>query len=482
MGTVDGLRAEVEDCCGYTLHWRGVEAGASVVDTYGYDVAYASTVDAANRALAAWFSTSPPLELDFDGSDLTDNAKVTMTALSGAWQIVRGGSNKLLRFSVPFASGTLSVDAPGLGIHGASFALTGVAVTVEVQLGWFSSPGSGPADASPGGGAASALALNMAVRGSGAGDTTPGAVTTIGVSDPSGQLSSVGTAVLEEVFADVLIAHRADVSHVFTTIVPAPAGADAWLTPTAWDYFYQEPDQGPAVLCVLTILGGRDLPVIPAFDTSVLSTEADTFAIVSGLQFLRHGVLPVLPCAFGGGSFALQPTSGTTATIVNQGAIPTRTTSWGADTYYPHIDSYSLSIVGSNLVTTVQGRCDITGLADAYITFGGTKQASTSYSASTGSLTTGSPSGQIDSSKHIPWYDWVFGVLSGGVGVAIIDSVISVVTDTVTSSVSDAVSTSVDASISSTVLKVCDWAGPSTSPVAGGLSGALWLAASASGH
>ncbi|MCA5894860.1 TULIP family P47-like protein [Isoptericola sp. NEAU-Y5] len=450
-----------------------------MVDTYGFDAAYASTVDTANRALDTWFGKQPPLRLHYDGSDTADQAKIALSSACRPWQIVRGGSNKLLRFAVPLASGTLEVEAPSQGIDHASFDLGGVSVVVEVQLGWFPH-GPEQTAAGSGGGTARALALNLSTRGAGVGDSTPGAVTTVSVSDPGNKLSELGSAVLAEVFPDVLIAHRADVGHVFATLVPVPDGADAWMNPTAWDYFYQESSQGPAVLCVLTVVTGRTLPATSAFDASVLVAGADRFAVVSGLQLLTHGLLPALPKAFGGGTFAVTPTSDTTATIVNVGPVRTRTTSWGADTYYPHIDSYALSIDGSDVVTAVQGRCDITGLADAYITFSGTKTAAMSYSPDTGALSTGSPSGRIDSSKHIPWYDWVFGALSGGIGIAIIDGVISAVTDTVTASVADAVSTSLDASIASTALAVCDWAGPRTDPTAGGLSGALWLAGTVS--
>lgn len=445
------------------------------MDTYGYDVAFARTTAAANAALAAWFSSSPPVRLDYSGSDTADNATITLTAVSGPWQIVPGGSNQLLRFSIPIASGSLLVEAPNF--HEQTPQLQGVSVTVEIQLGWIDHAAGGAAQPS-GTGSASSLVLNMGARATGVGDAAPGAVATISVDDPAGVLSPVASAVLEEVFADVLIAHRADVSQVFATIVPPPQGTDAWLTPTAWDYYYQEPEQGPAVLCVLITLAGRAQPTTPSFDPTVLATAADTYVVVSELQFLQNAMLPALPAAFGGGTFALQPSGPTTATIVNQGSIPTKTTSWGADTYSPHIDGYSLSIDGSNLVTSVQGGCDITGLAGASVSFSGTKTASTSYDPTTGALSAATPTGQIDSSKHIPWYDWVFGVLSGGVGIAIIDGVIAAVTDTITTSVGSAVSATVDASITSTVLTVCDWAGPSTKPVAGGLSGALWLAAS----
>lgn len=444
-----------------------------MTDAYQYDLAFACTLDAVNKQLTAGFA-----HLDatchYSGADSTEKATVAVDATFAPWVMTTGGSNKLLRFSVPFASGSFTIDCPSLGLDNKHYDLSGVAVEVEVQLGWL---GNG-STSSDGTGSNTQLAFNLTTKGTHLGDTTAGAVTPVSVTDPQGHLDSVASAVFEDVIADVLIANKSKINFVFATINPAPPGAQSWLAPKRWNYYYQQPASGPAVLCVLSVLTDRELPSTPAFDSSVLSQPGDVFMILSKAQFLEHGVLPGLKTAYGSNDFAITTMFGMPM-IHNTANISTKTASWGADTYYPYLESIVLAVDGSSVTTSISGRCDITGLANAYVTFSGTKSAASTYTPGTGVLSFAKPSGKIDTARHIPWYDWVLGALSGGVGIAIIDSVMAAVTSTVTDAVGDAVSSTGDAALGKLAINTCSWAGSSVTPTAGGLSGAFWMTGTA---
>lgn len=445
-----------------------------MVDTYGFDVAFACTLEAINAQLRANLSRTD-LTVTYSGQDSTDRATVTLNGKWEPWQMIAGGSNRLLRFSVPFKSGTLVIDCPAIGKSNATYQLDQVSVQVELQLAWLDDGGA----TGTGSGANNKLVFSLVSKGMSTGDTTSGAVSPYGVTDPANHLDELAHEILEDVIADVLIANRNKTSHIFATIETNSQEDAPWLTPIRWDYFYQQPDSGAPVLCVLAVLSDRPLPTA-AFDSSVLAAGGNTFIVVSNLMFLTHGVLPGLPAVYGGGTFAVEKSSDSTGSIVNQGSINTATTSWGADTYYPHIDSFSLSISGSNVITRIAGACDITGLAGAYITFSGTETATSNYSPNSQLLTFGAPTGSITSEKHIAWYDYLFGALSGGLGLVIIDTVITAVTATVTDGVGKAVQQTGTTALGGLVVSMCKWSGSNTTQIAGGLSSAFWIAGNSS--
>jgi hypothetical protein len=439
------------------------------MDTYGYDLVFASTLDCVNKQLAAAFA-GMDASFSYDGTDSTTSAVIAVKGKWGAWALTKGGSNKLLRFRLPIASGSMRISCAALGLDNVENDLAGVTVEVELQLGWLG----GGSSSARGSGGNTNLVFSLVTRGAKAGDTTVGAVTAVSLDDPSGRLTLVARSVLVDVIADILIANRAKVNYVFAQLNPVPPSSESWLSPVRWDYFYQESQSGPAVLCVLSVLTDRELPP-PAFDSSVLSPDSDAFLILSNETFLRHAVMPGLPAAYNGAQFTYQAIDQTHGQVVNNGHINTKTTSWGADTYYPYIDSFTLVVDGSVVRTTLSGRCDITGLSGAYITFSGSGAATCSYDPSTQAISFSAPTANIDSEKHIPWYDWVLGALSGGVGIAIIDGVIAAVTDSVRDGIAGAVQTTAASGLGIVTASTCTWGGKRLTPIAGGLAGCFWI-------
>ncbi len=443
------------------------------METYGYDIVFACTIDSVNAELALAFEKMDT-SCSWSGNDSKDQATVNVNAKLGPWQMVKGGSNKLLRFNIPFESGKMLIDCPVLGLKEKEYPLDSCSVEVEISLGWL---GTGNV-ATSGSGSNTQLVFNMQNKGSKPGDKTDGAISVVTYSDTKKHLDQIGAAVLQDIIVELLLANKSKINYVFAQINPVPPSAASWLAPKKWDYFYQEPKSGPAVLCILSVLSEKAMP-IPAFDSSVLSDDCDVFMILSPEQFLKNAVLPGLAASYGNGAtaanFVYKTLGGTNGYIMNNGHIPTKTASWGADTYHPYITNLAIAIDGSNLTTKIVGDCDITGLAGASISFDGTGKSTSNYDPSGQKITFGNPTTYINHQKHIPWYDWVLGALSGGVGIAIIDAVIASVTSTVGQSVEDSVKSTTSSGISNDSVNTCNWFDKKMTQKAGGLSGSFWL-------
>lgn len=89
------------------------------METYGWDTVFATTIDHANKALAASHDKLlPTFNFSMDGYQI-DGA-------FGRWQIVPGGAGKLLHLELPIESGKM-IDRSGK-----SFDVSGISVVVEV--------------------------------------------------------------------------------------------------------------------------------------------------------------------------------------------------------------------------------------------------------------------------------------------------------------------------------------------------------------
>ena len=308
------------------------------------------------------------------------------------------------------------------------------------------------------------------------GDTSPGAVFPITYTDPNKHLDFESGAILMESIPHLLIANKDKINYIFAKLNIPPPETASWLTPQKWDYFYQEPHDGPGVLCILSVLSDKTLPP-PAFDTRVLSEDSDTFMILSQEQFLLHAIKPGLPSVYrvSAANFVYKTLGGTNGEILNNGAIPTETTTWGLTTYYPEITSFKLRIEGSDLTTSIGGDCKITGLKGASITFDGIGKSSCTYDPSTQKILFGSPQVKINHQQHIPWYHYVWGIFLGLLPLAGIDVIIKLVSDAVGNSIAQSSQTALSAGLTIDPINTCEWAGQKMKPIAGGLMGCFWL-------
>lgn len=429
--------------------------------SFGYDLSYACTIDKINSQFVDYFEQTK-VTMEYDGVDSVTQIPITLNCELGPWEIVKGGTSRILFVNIPIKSGSFNVGSSPSD-------LSTVSVIVAMQLDWVG-PGSVPAI---GEGSNTELVFDMREAGELESDPAPGQVSVRSVSDPNDHLSKIAKTIFITEFATILVANQDKVSTVLAQIDTIPPNSAGWMTPKKWDYQYVEPGSGIAVLAILSVFTDRNLPPQPGFDTSVLAKGSDFFLILSAQQVLQNLIEPSLPEAFGEGTtasdFTYYPTDGEsvqeTGYIQNTTEISTDTASWGLDTYYPKLSLYNITVSSADVQTKFEGHCNITGLANAYINYEGLSKTTGSFDSSTKSITFRPQSTTINAEKHIPWYDWL-----GGPFIAVI---IVAITNKVEENVKEAVSKSipmVTADVSNTV----KWMGTTSVVNDGGLSDAIW--------
>ena len=99
--------------------------------TYGYDYCYALSIAEVNKILTAEMA-GMDLEIAYTTVDPDSGSTINIQGKLSPWQIVKGGSNKLINFNVPIAQGFLSLE--GGAITG-SYDLSNVTVEIQMNLG-----------------------------------------------------------------------------------------------------------------------------------------------------------------------------------------------------------------------------------------------------------------------------------------------------------------------------------------------------------
>lgn len=429
--------------------------------SFGYDLAYACTIDKINSQFVDYFNNTK-VTMTYEGVDSTTQSPITLNCEMGPWEIVKGGSNRVLFVNMPIKSGTFTVSS-------SSYDLSTVSVIVAMQLGWV---GSGSVSAA-GEGDNTNLVFDMQEPGEVGSDPDSGQVSVRSVSDPNEHLTELAETIFSTEFATILISNQSNVSAILAQIETTPPNSAEWMKPMKWDYQYVEPSSGIAVLAILSVFTDRDLPPQTGFDTNILVEGHDFYVILSQPQVLQNLIQPGLPEAFGSGTsasdFAYHPTDGEsvpeTGYIQNTNEISTDTAKWAATTYYPKLSLYKITISSADVQTKFEGHCDITGLANAYITYDGLSTTTGSFDSSSHSITFSTPSTSINSQKHIPWYDWLGGI--------VIDPIIIAITNQVEDNVKEAVSNSIP-TVTAEVTNTVKWMGTTAVANDGGLEDAIW--------
>jgi len=282
--------------------------------------------------------------------------------------------------------------------------------------------------------------------------------------DPSGQAASIISQWLGEVF----VANADKISFVFATIILNPQGM-AWLSPKATSLsYFQSTDGKTQALGIQSLTQASWGPsgLATAIDPSLLNGQQGYFFALSPAVFLESLLLPNVATALKIAPSALNfnppPSSDKpeSCSITNTSPISIGSVSSGGIDYYPQLNSYSVVISGSQIITTASGQFDITGLHDAYVTFDNLSivmelsydQAKKTVSFNVVSKT--SPS----TDEHIPWYEkeitWIVPVV-GLIVNMVMDIVVAAVEDAVTS----AVTNSGQLSINTIPIASAVWAG-----------------------
>lgn len=260
--------------------------------TYNFDYTYALSIDNVNEILQQNLAQSD-LEVSYTIQNGTSN--LTLSGKLAPWSIVMGGCNQLLRFSIPFTSGTLTVEGSVFG--NMSYDLAGVTVRIEANLGWL---GPGSSTAAQGNSNNTGLIFNFQSSNS---PGTQGNVSAYQVTDPGGKLQQA-SEILRSIMPDLLVENKSKLQSIFAQINPAPQNVGSWLTPKCWDYYYAE-SNGKGYLCFLCMISDDPLPSTLGFDPSIfsLSPNSNTFFSISREMFLSYIALPALQQTFSSGGF-----------------------------------------------------------------------------------------------------------------------------------------------------------------------------------
>ncbi|MEZ0487877.1 TULIP family P47-like protein [Fibrella aquatica] len=386
--------------------------------TYGYDYAFAVSVDEVNRILTDNLK-NVDLELAYSGSDPQSGSTINLTAKMAPWQIVKGGQNTLLRFSMPFESGDLTITGP-LANH---YDLTNVAVVVEVTLGWL-----GSSDSQETQGSGSLTQLVFAPTGT-ADPAQAGYVAFVAILDPDKRLDTVGSGLLRSYTVAILVENRAKINYIFADVFPKPSGVSSWLAPYKWIYYYAT-GQAYDALCFLCQLSDKPWPATPKFESSALTTNNNAIILISQASFFDQVVLPGIRKAFPGGTFSLAVQADESCVISNSGSFSISTS---AGTITADSLKLTTSDAGNGLKTVASGG----GPLKFFFGLGDLPDASYSWScqntnalqfANNNVTFLSDPQPVTHHDQTIYWYDWVILV---AVGITSLPGLISVIVDSI---------------------------------------------------
>ncbi len=386
--------------------------------TYGYDYAYALSIAEVNAILTKNLATVD-MEIPYSVKDPDSGTTVTLNAKLEPWQIVKGGSNSLLNFEIPFSQGYLALE--GGALKPGSYLLAGVSVIMQISLGWI-----GSSNDQSGSGNKNRTSMVFLPNQTKDKDN-PGYVASIKVMDPNNNLDSISKGILKEFMADALVSNKGKIKYIFANVNPQPPNVSTWLNPVQWEYFYL--NNGEGALCFLCMLSNAALPSNPAFDSTAISSSYNSTLLVSQESFFSNVVVPSIKSAFSNGTFNLK-VENEVCTISNSGNFKVKTSDGGITA-----KSFTLttSNQGNGLATTTSGGGSLKFL------FGLASLPNASYQWSLSTVNKlqyknqqvtflADPKPTKTHSQTIHWYDWVLLVVLGitniaGLVSAIVDSI-----------------------------------------------------------
>ncbi|MPQ49268.1 TULIP family P47-like protein [Marinifilum sp. N1E240] len=443
--------------------------------TYGYDYSFAISIDEVNKILIDNLK-NVDLELKYCGEDSQSGSTITLDAKFDPWQIIKGGQNSLLRYSMPVEDGYLSIEGPITK----SYDLTNVTILIEVTLGWL-----GSSDRQETQGSKDITKLIFSPT-----DTkdpkNPGYVAVVNILDPDKQLDTIGLGLLRNYTSNILFENKDKMNYIFADVFPKPKNVSSWLDPYKWIYYYSTGESYDA-LCFLCTLTDKVLPSNPAFDSAALVKDSNANILISQESFFNNVVLPSVKSTFSGGKFSLSVSVDESCTIKNSEDFNVKT------------DEGTITADSLKLTTSDDGnglKTKTSGGGSLKFFFGLAKLPNASYSWSCEDI---NPllytNDQITFSKDknpvthhdqsIPWYDWTLLV---AVGITSLPGLISVIVDSIndfSDQVNDVgignINSNLDKAISNSVVNLAnliDWStkdGQQFTSNNAGLNGALYV-------
>ncbi|MDT2246714.1 TULIP family P47-like protein [Paenibacillus larvae] len=336
--------------------------------------------------------------------------------------------------------------------------LNGICPLLEVQLGFFDDKKDSYIQK---------LMFNFQVKGEKEGDQKEGAVTVINpdINNVFAEGSMIYT-ILNLILAYMFIANKEKISYIFAKLNISPD--IPWMQPKKYKYSYYSPtsSQEKGFLSVLSVVTNRDISgLTEAIDGAILDNNHDSFLVLSERLFLERIIMPELPNSFGHGTtkdhFKFEGTSNTSGIIKNNRNISCGSVRWGLIDYYPVLKDLKIQVEGNSLRMKASGECDITGLANSYVTFEVETKNTFYFNKNTKKIEFKPDSNpKVSYERHIPWWIWVLGIAA-----PIVDVIIHFVTDAISGSVAGSIKIDTNTSIGDLRSEVVKWSGMDNSEV-----------------
>ncbi|HHT7190470.1 TULIP family P47-like protein [Bacillus cereus group sp. Bc222] len=322
------------------------------MNTYGWDVVYVNTISRMNKQIKKYMDEN---EIIFRYVD--ENTSITL--IFDNWEIVSGGSGKLLRMKTLVKEGKLVYK-------GSAVELNRICPLLEIQLGFLHESKRSNTRK---------LTFNFLQKGTKEGDQREGAVTVINpdINNVFPEEDSIYD-LLKIVLADMFIENKEKLSYTFAELNVSPDSS--WMKPEKYKYSYYHPtssDKG--LLTIFSVVTNRDISKLDELiDGAVIDDQNDSFLVLSESLFLEHIIMPELPNSFGHGAtindFQFEntsPTSGFIKNTKNLNRAPIHST---RKDHYPIITTLHVKIEGNKLYIKYSGKCPITGGPSfAYVKF-----------------------------------------------------------------------------------------------------------------
>lgn len=377
------------------------------MDMGGWDVVYASGVSNLNKVLA---TSMHQLLVEFEYHDNNVELKGTFDA----WSIRPGGTANRINVQVPIRDGVLN----GAGFTNLS--LDGVLPVINVALKLVEGK------SLPNTQDVTFDIQNVATSTSNPrnGDVY---VANPDEGNPSrlAQLDPSGTAaqILRDNLPKCFVQNAAKISYVFASVFSSPTD-QPWLKPKITEVAYygsQDGSEQAVAIKTLTAAAPWDSTGLPsAIDPALLNgggAQGQMFYSLAKAVFMQNLLLPAIPGAIGNGvpqaAFTFNgptdPAHQDACSITNTQPFNLPPVDHGGINYWPTINSFSVTVNNTQVVTLASGQFDITGLAGAWVQFDNLQVVNELYYDEQNQRAAFRLVSQTEPSvdKHIPWEYWL---------------------------------------------------------------------------
>lgn len=324
------------------------------------------------------------------------------------WQIVDGGSNKLVRFKIPFESGILKILGGNCcnvftdENNQKEFDLSNCECIIELMMDFINTNDS-----------KKLLTLNIKHFAKTREDITNSNSGWIVPVLFKGNIPKLYQFIILESVCHYLIDHPNQINYVFASINFAQ-NINSWVIPVKCRYSYL--DSQPSYMSILSVCHDQEIGNMPVdIDVNPFSSNSNSYFIISSKLFLLNVMVPSL-LRFFNNSGESDYSVNDLGILVNTRDLRMNGVKSGAIWYTPVIKKLEVAILGNRLDIRIEGECDLK--AGIWMHFNGNFKAYSILNNQTAEFKIdGIP--YFNHHEDIPWYfsfliplvGWIAGIV-----------------------------------------------------------------------